>query len=40
MVLRLGVIGVFVGGTSVLGLGVGVATSSNVDGAMWFARFW
>jgi hypothetical protein len=40
MSLRLGVAGVFFGGASVLGLGVGVAIVSNVDGVRLLARFW
>jgi hypothetical protein len=40
MVLRLGVAVVFVGGASGLGLGVGVATLSNVDDVRRLARFW
>ena len=39
MVLRLGVAVVFVGGASGLGLGVGVATVSNVDCVRLLARF-
>jgi hypothetical protein len=40
MLLRLGVVVVFVGGASVLGLGVGVAKVSNVDGVRLLSRFW
>jgi hypothetical protein len=40
MVLRLVVAAVFVGGASVLGLGVGVAIVSNVGGVRLLARFW
>jgi hypothetical protein len=40
MVLWLGVAVVFFGGASGLGLGVGVAIVSNVDGVRLLARFW
>lgn len=40
MVLRRGVAGVFSGGASGLGLGVGAAIVSNVDGVRLLARFW